>query len=289
MLYNKKKVKERIPIFIILFLIIIICGLSFGFYYNTTQLKKCREIKKPFDESGEKVIDYLEIVQTDRLKSMNGLSNDDNNYNNDNNNKKREIVKNSIDFSFHYLLFSLFSNFLKELDKNKIDYFLIGGSLIGYFRHNQGFIPWDDDIDIGILDKDKQKVYKIIENMHNTNNKFNLHKSFVDKIVYGNFNNNPIQVDLFYYKYFDKEGYYDFEHPRQRELWSGQHIYDNEIFPLQTVPFKLYLPDGNVYNQIDVKIPHKSIEYLDRCYPGWQEQRKYQTPHASYYQVLSNL
>ena len=283
MLYNKNKVKQCVPIVIILLLLLIISALSFGFYYKKIELKKCKETKKPFDESAEKVIDYLEIVQTDRLKSMNGINNQNDN------NKKREIVKNSIDFSFHYLLFSLFSNFIKELDANKIDYFLIGGSLIGYFRHNQGFIPWDDDIDIGILDKDKDKVYKIIENMHIKNDKFNLQKSFVDKIVYGEFNNNPIQVDLFFYKYFDNKKYYDFEHPRQRELWPGQHIFDNEIFPLQTVPFKLYLPDGNVYDQINVKIPHKSIEYLDRCYPGWQNEQKYQTPHVSYYQVLSNL
>ena len=55
---------------------------------------------------------------------------------------------------------------LKEFDeicrKNDIDYFLVGGSAIGVIRH-KGFIPWDDDIDVGMSRKDYDKFLKIAE------------------------------------------------------------------------------------------------------------------------------
>lgn len=47
--------------------------------------------------------------------------------------------------------------FIRVCDKHKLRYYLIAGSALGAIRH-QGFIPWDDDIDVAMPRPDAMKL-----------------------------------------------------------------------------------------------------------------------------------
>ena len=58
----------------------------------------------------------------------------------------------------------LMKTILRDIDKicreNNISYWIESGTMLGAKRHN-GFIPWDDDIDIGMMRKDYERFLEL--------------------------------------------------------------------------------------------------------------------------------
>ncbi len=57
---------------------------------------------------------------------------------------------------------SILKAILVIIEKHDLRYYMLGGTLLGAIRH-QGFIPWDDDIDIGMPRPDYEAFLKYAE------------------------------------------------------------------------------------------------------------------------------
>ncbi|MBR5505916.1 MAG: LicD family protein [Clostridia bacterium] len=57
-------------------------------------------------------------------------------------------------------LLTMLNWFHNVCEKENLQYYALGGTALGAIRHN-GFIPWDDDIDVGMPRDDYNKLREI--------------------------------------------------------------------------------------------------------------------------------
>lgn len=71
----------------------------------------------------------------------------------------------------HEKLLDMLIAFQDFTKKHDLEFFLVGGSALGAFRH-KGMIPWDDDIDIAMMRSDFEKMERAMEENDNILGKY---------------------------------------------------------------------------------------------------------------------
>lgn len=101
----------------------------------------------------------------------------------------KEFMDNETLKKLHNVEIEILDEIVAICEKHNLKYYLIGGTLLGAVRHG-GFIPWDDDLDIGMPREDYEEFLKIaskeLDNQYmidnkNTNKKYYLNFTKIRK------------------------------------------------------------------------------------------------------------
>lgn len=160
--------------------------------------------------------------------------------------------------------YNLMYKFDQICEEHQIKYFAVAGTLLGAIRHKE-IIPWDDDIDVGILEDDYDKFISIDFAKYGLQT-HGIEKTNTGKITYAHTLNNNVKrhsvfIDIFFMKPIEGDKYV-YSNPEASASWPNEFFYKDELFPLKRYKFK----------DITINGPAVHLPYCERAWgKNWKK------------------
>ncbi|MCQ2591515.1 MAG: LicD family protein [Treponema sp.] len=146
----------------------------------------------------------------------------------------------------HKCLLIIAKEIKRICDANNIHYFMLAGTLLGSIRH-KGFIPWDDDMDIGMLRKDYNRFLEVCETQ------LDKEHFFVQRIE------TDDGFGKFYTRLLLKDTYLEYDYIKYTSSHKAIFV---DIFPYDSIPSsKLLQKKQSVIVNFALRLLKKKLGY----------------------------
>ena len=157
------------------------------------------------------------------------------------------------------LMYQMMYDVNRILNANDIMYFAEGGTALGAVR-NRGIIPWDDDLDIGIMNTDKKRFLELKKVLRKCG--YSMVKTWFGYKIFltkrekiSGFDYSYPFLDVFFYRKL-ASGKVEKVLKAVRDEWPKEYYLKSELEPLQLLPF----------GDFQIPVANKPKKFFDRIF-----------------------